>query len=211
MRKSETTILLIILISFIIGAYSYSFMPESMASHWNIRGEVDGYMPRFWGMFLMPLLSVAMLSIFMIIPKIDPLRKNIEKFRKYFDMFIIMIILFLFYIYSLTLFWNTGLRFSMSQVLVPAFSGLFFYAGVLLENTKRNWFIGIRTPWTISSEKVWNKTNKLGGKMFKITAVVILLGLLFESLAFYLMVIPILVVSFYAVAYSYFEYQKQKK
>ncbi|OFV67980.1 MAG: membrane protein containing DUF1648 [Candidatus Syntrophoarchaeum caldarius] len=60
MRKSEIIVLGIILFSFIVGIYFYPQMPEQMASHWNAQGQMDGYMSKFWGLFLMPLISVAL-------------------------------------------------------------------------------------------------------------------------------------------------------
>jgi uncharacterized membrane protein len=71
MRKSEIIILGIILISFIVGIYFYPQMPEKMASHWNTQGQINGYMSKFWGLFLMPLISVGLFLLFIAIPKID--------------------------------------------------------------------------------------------------------------------------------------------
>lgn len=184
-------------------------MPAKMASHWNIRGEVDGYMSKFWGLFLMPLISVGMFLLFVLIPKIDPLKANIEKFRKYFDGFIVLVMIFLFYIYLLTIFWNIGLRFNMGQLMIPAMAILFYYCGILIENAKRNWSIGIRTPWTLSNEKVWDKTHQLGGKLFKIVGIVAFLGIIFPNYAFFLILFPVIAVSIYTVIYSYFKYRKE--
>lgn len=208
MRKSEVIIFLIILTSFIVGIYFYPQMPDRVASHWNIQGEVDGYMSKFWGLFFMPLMSIGLLLLFLIIPKIDPLKENIEKFRKYFDGFIVLMMLFLFYVYLLTVFWNIGFRFNMSRLMIPAMGILFYYCGILVENAKRNWFIGIRTPWTLSSETVWGKTHKIGGKLFKIAGVAAFLGLFFPSSAFFLVIIPVILSAIYLVLYSYFEYKK---
>ena len=72
MRKSENIIIGIILISFAIGIYVFPEMPEKIASHWNAKGEVNGYMPKFWGIFLMPIISAGLFLIFVIIPRIDP-------------------------------------------------------------------------------------------------------------------------------------------
>jgi uncharacterized membrane protein len=184
-------------------------MPENMASHWNEKGEVNGYMPKIWGLFLVPIISFVLFLLFVAIPKIDPLKKNIEKFRKYFDTFMLLIILFLFYVYLLTIFWNLGLRFNFFPVLVPVFSFIIYYSGVLIENSKRNWFIGVRTPWTLSNDEVWNKTNKLGGKLFKIAAIFALIGIIFGNYAIYFVISPIIIASFYTIVYSYLEYQKQ--
>lgn len=211
MRKSTIAVLLVILISFAIGIYLYPYMPERMASHWNAEGQVDGYMPKFWGLFLMPLISVGLLLLFLLIPKIDPLKKNIQKFRKYYDWFIVLLIAFLLYIYLLSLAANLGYDFNMTTMMVPALGILFYYIGILTENAKRNWFIGIRTPWTLSSDVVWDKTHKLGGKLFKAAGVIALLGILAGGYAIWFVLVPVIAVALYTLIYSYFEYQKQIK
>jgi uncharacterized membrane protein len=210
-NKKQIIPILIILAGFIVGIYFYSQMPEKMASHWNASGEVNGYMGKFWGMFLTPIMSVGLFLLFLIIPKIDPLRANIEKFRKYYDDFIILFLGFFFYVYLLTIFYNLGIKFNMAQMMMPAMAALFYYCGILIENAKRNWFIGIRTPWTLSSENVWNKTHKLGGKLFKAAGLIILLGIVMGNCAVYFILIPTLFVSIYLIVYSYFEYKKDEK
>lgn len=209
MKKSTITVLLIILLSFILAIYLYPKMPEQMASHWNAQGQVDDYISKFWGLFLMPIISLAMLLLFFLIPKIDPLKANIEKFRKYFDWFIVLLIIFLFYIYLLSLFWNLNFRFNMTRMMIPALGILFFYMGILTENAKMNWFIGVRTPWTLSNEKVWDKTHRIGGKLFKISGIIALLGLFLPRYAIFLVIVPVILSAVYLLVYSYFEYQKQ--
>ncbi|MCD6274410.1 MAG: SdpI family protein [Candidatus Aenigmarchaeota archaeon] len=208
-RKNEIIILGIILFSFIFGIYFYPQMPEKIASHWNVQGQVDGYMPKFWGLFLMPLISAGLFLLFITIPKIDPLKTNIEKFRKYYDGFIILIIIFLFYLHLLTIFWNMGIRFDIIQLLAPAFGILFYYCGILTENVKRNWFIGIRTPWTLSNDAVWDKTHKFGGKLFKISGIVVLFGIFFRNYALFFILVPVILVAICTIIYSYVEYQKE--
>jgi len=200
----------VIIISFIIGIYLYPSMPEEMASHWNAKGEVDDYMSKFWGLFLMPIVTLGLFLLFLIIPLIDPLKKNIEKFRGYFDAFIALIILFLFYIYVLSILWNLNYRFDMSQAIIPAIAIIFYFAGVLMEKAKMNWFIGIRTPWTLSSKEVWEKTHKLGAKLYKILAFVFLLILLSPEYFTQILMI-IIVIALYPLVYSYFEYRKLKR
>ncbi len=211
MKKTTILILLIIILSFAAGIYLYPKMPEQMAAHWNSQGEVDSYISKFWGLFIMPLVSLGILLLFLLIPRIDPLKKNIDKFRKYFDGFILLIVIFLLYIYSLSIAWNLGHRFNMTQALIPAIAVLLFYGGVLLKQAKRNWFIGIRTPWTLSSNIVWQKTHQLGSRLFKLLAFVILLGLFFPKYLLWFILLPVIVVVLYLIIYSYLEYQKQKK
>lgn len=182
-----------------------------MASHWNAAGEIDDYMSKFWALYLMPFITVLMFLMFLVIPKIDPLKKNIEKFRVYFDWFVLLIIAFLFYIYLLTIAANLGYLFNMTTMILPAIGALFIYIGFLVENAKRNWFIGIRTPWTLSNEKVWNKTHKLGARLFKAVGVLTFIGLILRPYAIWIVVGSALIAGLYPVVYSYFEYQKEVK
>ena len=208
MKKTLIASLIIILASFLTSLYFYPQLPERLASHWNAQGEVDGYISRFWGLFLMPIISSVLLAMFMIIPMIDPLKSNIKKFRNYFDTFVVMNILFLFYIQLLTLFWNLGVGFDMVQLIMPPIGLVFYYAGVLAENSKRNWFIGIRTPWTMSDERVWNKANKRGGKIFKVSGIIAIFSMLVPDYGLMLVIVPIMLGSIYVIAYSYFEYMR---
>jgi len=211
MKKTTLAVIVLIIASFLVGIYTYPEMPDKVASHWNSRGEVDGYMSKFWGIFLMPIISLGVLLLFLLIPKIDPLKKNIKKFRNYFDWFILLIVLFLFYIYLLTVFWNLGYSFNMTTMMLPALGILFYYVGILTENAKRNWFIGIRTPWTLSSETVWDKTHKIGGKLFKAAGALAFVGIFFQEHAVKIVIIPVIAVAVFLLVYSYFEYQKLQK
>jgi uncharacterized membrane protein len=208
MRNAEITALIIIIFSFVLAVCFYPAFPEKIASHWNASGEVDGYMPKFWGLFLMPFISVIILLVFIWIPKVEPLKENLEKFRDYYDKFVVLMILFLFYLYILTIFWNLGSRFSMPRFLSPAFAVLFFYCGILLENAKRNWFVGIRTPWTMTSDIVWEKTHKLGGKLFKLASLLAFYGLFVPGIAFFLVIVPAVLSIIFLFFYSFFESKK---
>jgi uncharacterized membrane protein len=201
----------IVLLSVLIGIVLYPSMPELMASHWDAAGQVDGYMPKFWGLFLMPIISAIILGLFIAIPKIDPLARNIRKFRKQFDMFVLLMMMFMLYIYLLTIGWNFGVRFGMTQALAPALALLFYYTGAMMEESKRNWFIGIRTPWTMSSDRVWGETNRLGGKLMRAAGVVALLGVVFPDFAFTLILAPVIAFAVFSVVYSYVIFKKQSR
>ena len=87
---------------------------------------------------------------------------------------------------------------------------LMFYIGILLEKAKQNWFIGIRTPWTLSSEKVWDKTHKLGARLFKTLAVIILASLLVPKYSIWIVIMPIIATALWLFIYSYLEFKKEK-
>lgn len=200
----------LVVMSILVGIYVYPSMPEKMASHWNAQGQVNGYLPKFWALFLMPLFSAVLLLMFFLIPKLDPLKENIERFREHYERFATMVMAFFVYIYLLTIFLNgDASRSGMMRFLSPALGGLIYYSGVMMENAKRNWFIGIRTPWTLSSDRVWNKTHAIGGKLFKISGVIAFLGVVFPDYAFFLVIAPLLLSALYVTIYSYIEYKKK--
>ncbi len=204
--KSKIIILALIVFAFVIGIYLYPQMPAMFASHWNAHGQVDGYMSKFWGLFLMPLTSIGLFLLFIFIPRLDPLRQNIEEFRQYYSWFAVLVITFLLYLWLLTIFWNLGFRFDIGRFLSPALGVLFYYIGVLLGQAKQNWFIGIRTPWTLSSEKVWTKTHKIGAKLFKASGSICLLAIFLPQYALFFILGPIILASLYLIVYSYFAY-----
>ncbi len=203
--------LCIVILSFLIGIVFYPDLPDEVPSHWNAAGQVDGYMDKFWGAFLMPIISLGLLALFIIIPVIDPKKTNIEKFRKYYDGLIILILAFLFYIYILTLLWATGAQFGMTQMLMPALGILFYYIGMVMDKLKSNWFIGIRTPWTLSSENVWKKTHEKGSIVFKVAGVLAVVSIFFGEYGLFIFLIPVLLGVAYLFVYSYIEYQKEVK
>ena len=211
LRWSLTIIAFLIVLSFLTSIYFYPQMPDKLASHWNIRGEADGYTTRFWGLFLMPIISVVMTLLLIVTPKIDPLKRNVAEFKGTFYGFIALMVIFLFYLHLLTILWNLGKRFNMGQLLTPAFSILFYYCGGLVSKAKRNWFIGIRTPWTLSSDSVWDKTHAIGGRLFKLAGLISILGVIFPDIAFWLVIIPVLLFTVFSVVFSYILYQKETK
>jgi len=211
MKKITAITLLVIIISFIIGIYYYQIFPEKIETHWNSGGQADGSMGRFLGLFLVPLMSLGFFLLFFLIPRIDPLKKNIEKFRNYYDWFVLILILYMSYIFLLIIFWNLGYKFNMTKLIIPSIAILFVYIGFIMNKLKKNWFMGIRTPWTLSNDKVWEKTHELGGKLFKIAGGVIFVGIFFEDYLIWFILVPALSAAIIPFIYSYFEYKKIKK
>jgi len=171
-------------------------------------GQVNGYSSKAIALFIMPVISIFLLLLFRFLPLTDPYRKNFSQFENYFNHFVIIISAFLFYLYLLTIAWHLGFQFNMVRFLSPAFAGLFYFTGVLVSVAKRNWFVGIRTPWTMSSDKVWNKTHQLGGKLFKLAALTTMIGTLFPDYSFYLLFIPLVATSIFIYIYSYVVYRR---
>jgi uncharacterized membrane protein len=202
-----------LVIATLAGLLLWNRLPDQMASHWNVSDQVDGYISKFWGVFMLPLITVAMLILFLVVPAIDPLKANIAQFREVFNVFIVLIVAFMLYVYGLSLAWNLGYNgFKMSGALLPAIGLLFIFVGFMMRQAKRNFFIGIRTPWTLSSDTVWNATHRLGAVLFMISGVLAFIGGLFGGMAaFWLMFIPIIGSTIFLLVYSYVLYQRETR
>jgi uncharacterized membrane protein len=212
-RTTLIVVLIMILAATAAGAALWNRLPDPMASHWGPNDEVNGDVSRFWGVFLLPLITLGMMALFLVIPSIDPLKANIAQFRDVFNLFITLIVAFMLYLYALTLRWNLGFTdFGMSKALLPAMGILFFFIGYLLRKAKRNFFIGIRTPWTLSSDRVWDETHRLGSVLFMVSGVFAFLGSLFGGMtAFWFLFVPIIGSTLITLVYSYIVYQREVK
>jgi len=212
-RTTIIVVLVLLVAATIVGIALWNRLPDPMASHWNENDQVNGYMSKFWGVFLMPLITLGMFLLFLIIPSIDPLKANIAQFRDAFNLFITLIVAFMVYIYFLTLRWNLGYTdFAMSKAMLPAMGILFFFVGYMLRKAKRNFFIGIRTPWTLSSDRVWDETHRLGSVLFMVSGVLAFIGSFFGGmLAFWFLFVPLIGSTLITLVYSYVLYQREVK
>jgi uncharacterized membrane protein len=212
-KLTSIIVLILIAVAVIAGVWLWNHLPDPMASHWNVNDEVDGYMPRFWGVWMMPLVTLGMFALFLLVPVIDPLKVNIAKFRGAFNLFILLIVAFMLYIHGLTLAWNLGYQnFRISAAMLPFLGILFVFIGYLLRQAKRNWFIGIRTPWTLSSDTVWDKTHRLGSVLFMLSGAFAFAGGFVGGMAaFWLMFVPLMGSALFLVVYSYALYQRETK
>jgi uncharacterized membrane protein len=203
-------IIALILATVFLSAVYYPFMPEQMASHWNERGEVDGTMPKFWGLFLMPSIMAFLAALLYLPFKIDPLRQNIMKFKSEYEKLIILLTLFLLFIHIVTILWNMGYEISIIHTTLLAMAPLIYYAGYLMERSSPNWFIGVRTPWTLSNETVWQKTNRLGGRLFRICAILCVISAFLPAYGIIIAIASLIISGAYATIYSYIIFPKDK-
>ncbi len=212
-KTTSIIVLTLIALALVVGAVLWNQLPSQMPSHWNVNDEVDGTMPRIWGVLLMPLVTLGMFALFIAVPNIDPLKANVAQFRDTFNLFIVFIVAFMLYIHALTLVWSLGYtNFKMSTAMLPMMGLLFIFIGYLMKKAKRNFFIGIRTPWTLSNDVVWDKTHQLGSVLFMLSGAFAILGGFFGGMtAFWMLFVPLIGSSLFLVIYSYVLYRNETK
>ena len=201
------------LVAVVATAAAYPSLPEPMATHWGLNDQVNGSMPRFWGAFLIPLMVIPLTGLFFLVPLIDPMKANIATFRPIFNVFIALFMVFMFFTHALVILWNLGYaEFRMTTVLLPALGLLFIFLGVMMRRVKRNYFIGIRTPWTLSSDRVWDETHRVGSLMFVACGVIAVFGAFLPGFwAFVAIFLPLMLATSFLLAYSYSLYQKETR
>ncbi|HUO75622.1 MAG TPA: SdpI family protein [Candidatus Paceibacterota bacterium] len=208
MKRANYKFLAILILTLAVSIVVYPQLPATVASHFNAAGEVNGTMNRFWGAFLVPLIMVMLYVVYAVIPHIDPLGENIASFRRAYDVFWLGVLVFLLYLHMLTLAFNTGWRFNMTVALVPGLAALFWLIGWLMSQSRRNWFIGIRTPWTLSSDSIWEATHRMAGTLFKVAGILMLGALVFPSLSLWFIFVPILIAALVPIVHSYLLYRR---
>ena len=217
MSTKLTNILLLALIALVagVGIYIYPSLPDVVASHWNMAGEVTGTLPKFWGIFILPIIMGVLFIAYAAIPVLDPHHENIASFRKEYNIFWIILFIFFTLIFKLVLLKVSGADPHIEYVLPLAIAVLYLTLGWFLPKTKRNWFVGIRTPWTLMSESVWDKTHQLGGKLFMISALgPVILFFMPDAGDIPIVVLvagPVLLSALITIVYSYLEYKKESK
>ncbi len=208
-RYLRSITIMSVAVSIVSAILLYPSLPDTIASHWNASGEVDGETSKFWGVYLMPLIITALSGLFLILPKIDPLKRNYESFRNEYAQMATVMLVFLIYIQGMIYAWNLGYRFEFTSALFIGIGALLVFIGQVITRTKRNWFMGIRTPWTLSSDYVWNETNRIGGKLFVIAGLITILSNFFlpENYVFPSFIVAIILVVLWTLLYSYHVYR----
>lgn len=198
----------LVAVSALVSVLAAPSLPDTVVTHWNAAGEPDGTMAKPTALALMPALSALLVALFAVLPRIDPLGENVADFRASYDWFVVLFAAFVTLLHGGIVAFNLGVEFDFTLLVLASVAGLFYYVGVLLTDAEQNWFVGIRTPWTLSDETVWERTHDLGGRLFKLTAAVSLVGLAFGEYAVYFLLVPALATAAVTVVYSYYLYQR---
>lgn len=214
MRNKNTRIWAYILgiIPIIVLACVYTHLPEQVPMHWGISGEVE-YSAK-WQVWIMFSLGPILTILFDVLPKIDPKRKNYEKFGQYYDLFIIVMLVFLMIMDGIMLLESflPG-TISVGKVVFILIGILFAILGNILPKIKTNFYMGIRTPWALTNSDVWNKTQRLAGKMMFVVGLISIVSgmLLSEFVCFVIMMISVACMTIVPLVMSYVWYRKLEK
>jgi uncharacterized membrane protein len=151
-----------------VSAWVWQSIPAGaqLPMHWNIEGHVDRFGSKYEALLFLPVLAVVLTLVFWLLPSIDPRRKNLESSGKLWIVAGIGAVALLAYVHMFMVASALGRSVDVGDYLIPALSILFIVIGNYLPKTRSNWFAGVRTPWTMSSDYSWGKTHRLASRLF---------------------------------------------
>jgi immunity protein, SdpI family len=211
MRKLLPAISAVILV-LAFSLWALPQLPDRMATHWGLSGQPDGWSSRAFAAFLLPAMMAAMTIIFAFLPRIDPLRRNYEIHGSTYWTLVNSVVVFMVLVHVAVLGNGLGWPIPMGRVAPAGVGALFVLIGNLMTRMRPNWFMGIRTPWTLSSERVWRKTHRVGGYAFTAGGLL----MIFIALVSGRRIVPMLlgvvgVIVLWPVVYSYLEWRKEQE
>ena len=162
---ATATVILIVLV-FLVTLYVYPRLPEQVPVHWNLEGKVDDYGDKTWATFLLPGAMILILGLMKALPWLSPKPFAVDSFRTTYT-FVMFICACLFaYIQGLLLWSMLHEAIDTSRAFLAGLFLFFALLGNVLGKVKRNFWIGIRTPWTLANERVWNDTHRFAARVF---------------------------------------------
>ncbi len=210
--KHEWYLIIIFFLIIAVTILAYPHLPEKIVTHWNLEGKPDGFSSRFTGVSLIPFITLGIYGLMLVAPLLDPRKENYVKFLKAYRLIKLGIFLFLLGTQLLIIAFNLGYNVNIGKIITLGLGVLFALLGTYLPQIKHNYFIGIKTPWTLANEKVWQQTHRLGGKLFLISGFLIMLSVFLpDKPRFWLLMILLIGSSFIAMVYSYFLFKNEQK
>ncbi|WP_026677187.1 SdpI family protein [Fictibacillus gelatini] len=202
--------LVLIGVTILIWQLALPHLPEKVPVHWAIKGEANGYETKIGAMLSMVAIQIVLYLGLTYLPKMDPKKENYKYFLRGYH-FIIYSLFFIFFILNvLIILTGLGYNIPMSSLGTYIVGFIFIIIGNFMPTVRTNFFMGIRTPWTLSNEVVWKKTHRFGGKIF------FLMGIIFIAAGFLPAnwingIIPIIVIigAGSTILYSYWIFKRE--
>lgn len=171
----------LVLAALALAGWLYDDLPQQVPTHWNAAGEIDGTLAKPWGVLLLPLVMVGTLLVFEIVIRISPQGFRLDRSRHVVGMLVLAMLAFMLLVFGAQLRVAMGHAVDMERVVVCGVGGLLIVLGNFFGKLPKNFFIGIRTPWTLASDEVWGRTHRLAGIAFVVAGALVLLSVPFRA------------------------------
>jgi uncharacterized membrane protein len=200
----------IVLLALAMSAAVYPRLPDQVPTHWDMHGNVDAYSSRAVGAFLLPVILIGIWALMRVLPTIDPRRANYARMRGAYDLVVNATLTVLLLVHAVVLAAMLGARVPINRVLPPLIGVMFIVIGNVLPQARPNWFFGIRTPWTLSNDRVWQRTHRIGGYLFVVCGLLMILSAAFPPpAAFSIMIAGGVLAGLGSVAFSFIAWKQE--
>jgi len=198
--------LIIIFITWIVAVIYSGYLPDPVPTHWNIDGEIDGWTAKPWGVYILPIIDTATILLLLVLPKIAPKGFRLEGALKVY--YLLTLVIAVFMLMVMLFMFNAALNknFNMTTWIMSGIGLLFIIIGNYLTKIPKNFFLGIRTPWTLSSDEVWYKTHRLSTWVFILAGLTLMLSA-FTPYKQTILIITIIATASIPIMYSLYLYK----
>ena len=201
---------LLVVLTFAASILAYPRLPDRVPTHWNIHGQVDAYGSRWIATFLIPGMLIALWGLLRVLPRIDPRRENYASMQGTYDLVVNVTLTLLAVVHFVVLGAVMGAPISIGRVVPAIIGGALVIIGKVLPRARPNWWFGIRTPWTLSNDRVWERTHHVGGYVMTVVGVLAILASVLDlTIASVAVGIAAGALGLGLIAYSYFAWKQE--
>ena len=202
----------IIAIQIIVGVYGLVVLPDTVPIHWGANGQPNGYGPKWIDTLLFPLISIGVYILVRVLIAAGPRlggRESTAANLKVVKIILVGVMLFMLIIQLSTIALGLGFGFDITMIVTLALSVLFIFLGNYMGKLRRNFWAGIRTPWTLTNAVVWERTHRLGGWLFVAVGLIGIPCSFIPALRLWGLIVPLIAVCVFLYIYSYVCYRQQ--
>jgi len=204
--------LVIAAVAVAVSIWAYPRLPPTVATHWDLRGAPDGFSSRLLAVSIVPVVLLVMTGLYNVLPKLDPRGENYAKFLSTYWLIGNAVIVFVLVAHAMIIASGLGYSVRIDRLMPLGFGLLFIFLGNYITRVEPNWFVGIRTPWTLSSDTVWRKTHRTGGWLMVLGGFVLAVGafILPHGAFLPLFVTTIVIVALIPIVQSYVLWKREQ-
>lgn len=205
-----TQIILVVII-IAVALFTYNLLPDQVITHWNIDWQADGRWSKIWLYLWIPATALFIFVLMKFLPKLDPKKEKYELFDDAYQWIQTTLLAFFAYLFAVSIYANLYPTPSMSFFMLIGMWVLFVVIGNFMWKLRQNYFVWIKTPWTLADEHVWNMSHRFGGKLWVIGWVIMIIEAFIMKYITFVMFTTIAILVIAPLIYSYMIYKKSNQ
>ncbi|MGC1548989.1 MAG: SdpI family protein [Rhodanobacter sp.] len=206
-HRNQLVSVVFITVAAVVAVWLYPRLPAVVPTHWDMNGHINGYMPRFWAAAMPALMIFGLAVLAMLLPAISPRRFEIAPFAQAYGIVMLATQGLMLVVGLSTLLSGAGYAVPIPTIVMLSVGVLFMVMGNYMGKLRKNFFVGIRTPWTLASDAVWERTHRFGGWLFMLAGLVVVIAALVGAPP-RLLVVVLLAVTVISCGYSFLIYRR---